>query len=62
MSSRSGASHSLGDDNKQLDQPLVVRQKIEDLYPHEYWLEKYNRMNRSIGPIFDHFNPSTIGK
>lgn len=45
-----------------LGEPAVVRraQRIEDIYPHEFWLEKYDRMNRRIGPIFDTFCPHSV--
>lgn len=37
--------------------PAVRTNLIEDIYPHEFWLEKYNRMNATRPTrVYDIFN------
>lgn len=35
---------------------------IEDIYPHEFWLEKYNKLNRRQVIVFDKYTPHINGK
>lgn len=62
MLSRNGSSEPLFSEVLHIPPDVVASrvQRIEDLYPHEFWLEKYERMNRTIGPVFEQFNPSNI--
>lgn len=41
----------------------VVKPKdlIEDIYPHQFWLEKYNNINKQKVDIFDKYVPHYNG-
>lgn len=62
MSSRNDSSARL-EELEQSASAVAARriQLIEDVFAHEFWLEKYSRMNRSIGPVYERYHPSCVG-
>lgn len=40
---------------------LKPKDLIEDIYPHQFWLEKYNNINKKKLDIFDKYVPHYNG-
>lgn len=47
---------------KKKEKDIEKRLSIQEIYPHEFWLEKYNNEIKCTPKIFDHFlpNPKSI--
>lgn len=40
------------------DNSKKIQLNIEEIYPHEFWLEKYNKLNKIRPIIFDEYVPN----